>query len=183
MLAAKWKTVTAEEKKPYEEKYQTEKEAYLKIIGAEKRENEAMKLLEEEKKQRTAMELLEQYMQFKEETENDKKKKTKYVTTYLLCLYAIGSLCRSLYNFVCLWIVSNRKEKDPSKPKHPVTAFFLFMNERRADLVAENKNVLEVGKITGEEWKKMTEKEKAPYEVVRCFPFSYTSKMTFSNFC
>lgn len=77
MLAAKWKTVTAEEKKPYEEKYQAEKEAYLKIVGAEKRENEAMKLLEEEQKQRTAMELLEQYMQFKEETENDKKKKTK----------------------------------------------------------------------------------------------------------
>ncbi|XP_063939559.1 high mobility group B protein 6 [Daucus carota subsp. sativus] len=133
MLAAKWKTVTAEEKKPYEEKYQAEKEAYLKIVGAEKRENEAMKLLEEEQKQRTAMELLEQYMQFKEETENDKKKKTK-------------------------------KEKDPLKPKHPVSAFFLFMNERRADLVAEKKNVLEVGKITGEEWKNMTEKEKAPYE-------------------
>ncbi|KAK1378155.1 High mobility group B protein 6 [Heracleum sosnowskyi] len=133
MLAAKWKTVTAEEKKPYEEKYQAEKEAYLKIVGAEKRENEAMKLLEEEQKQRTAMELLEQYMQFKEETENDKKKKTK-------------------------------KEKDPLKPKHPVTAFFLFMNGRRADLVADKKNVLEVGKITGEEWKSMSEKEKAPYE-------------------
>lgn len=66
---------------------------------------------------------------------------------------------------------SNRKEKDPLKPKHPVSAFFLFMNERRADLVAEKKNVLEVGKITGEEWKNMTEKEKAPYEEVHFFWF------------
>ncbi|KAB5511174.1 hypothetical protein DKX38_030160 [Salix brachista] len=30
ILGAKWKTITAEEKKPYEEKYQVEKEAYLK---------------------------------------------------------------------------------------------------------------------------------------------------------
>ncbi|KAK1365434.1 hypothetical protein POM88_040995 [Heracleum sosnowskyi] len=99
MLASKWKTVTAEEKKPYEEKYQAEKEAYLKIVGAEKCENEAMKLLEEEQKQRTSMELLEQYMQFKEETENDKKQKTK-------------------------------KEKDPLKPKHPVTTFFFVTGPR-----------------------------------------------------
>lgn len=53
------------------------------------------------------------------------------------------------------------------KPKHPMTAFFLFTNERRAALLAENKNVLEVAKITGEEWKNMTEKEKGPYEKVR----------------
>ena len=29
ILGAEWKTVTTEEKKPYEEKYQAEKEAYL----------------------------------------------------------------------------------------------------------------------------------------------------------
>ncbi|KAK1355861.1 High mobility group B protein 13-like [Heracleum sosnowskyi] len=109
MLASKWKTVTAEEKKPYEEKYQAEKEAYLKIVGAEKRENEAMKLLEEEQKQRTTIELLEQYMQFKEETENDMKKKTK-------------------------------KEKDPLKPKHPVTAFFFVTGPRfSGDLLKDKK--------------------------------------------
>lgn len=75
ILGTKWKTVTAEEKKPYEEKYQAEKEAYLKVVGNEKRENEAMKLLEEEQKQRTAMELLEQYLQFKQEAEKETKKK------------------------------------------------------------------------------------------------------------
>ncbi|KAM7257176.1 hypothetical protein ACFE04_012917 [Oxalis oulophora] len=134
ILGAKWKTVTAEEKKPYEEKYQAEKEAYLQVINKEKRETEAMRLFEDEHKQKTAMELLEQYLQFKQESENDNnKKKTK-------------------------------KEKDPLKPKQPMSAFFLFSNERRAALLTENKNVLEVAKILGEEWKNMSEKQKAPYE-------------------
>jgi upstream-binding transcription factor len=112
MLGAKWKTVSAEEKKPYEEKYHAEKEAYLQVITKEKREIEAMKLLEEEQKQKTAMELLEQYMQFKQETEKENKK--------------------------------NKKEKDPLKPKHPMSAYFLFTNDRRAALLADNKGIMEV---------------------------------------
>lgn len=81
-MGAKWKTVSPEEKKPYEERYQSEKEAYLKIVGNEKRELEAMKLLEEEQKQKTAMELLEQYLQFKQETQKETKK-TKLVPLFL----------------------------------------------------------------------------------------------------
>lgn len=73
-MGAKWKNVSAEEKKPYEEKYQAEKEAYLQVIAKEKREGEAMRLLEEEHKQKTAMELLEQYLQFKQEAEKENKK-------------------------------------------------------------------------------------------------------------
>lgn len=132
LLGAKWKKISPEEKKPYEERYQAEKEAYLKVVGNEKREHEAMRLLEEEQKQKTAMELLEQYLQFKQETQKENKK--------------------------------TKKEKDPLKPKQPMTAFFLFSNERRSTLLADNKNVLEVAKIAGEEWKNMTEKERAPYE-------------------
>ncbi|KAH9719246.1 High mobility group B protein 6 [Citrus sinensis] len=132
ILGAKWKNVSAEEKKPYEEKYQAEKEAYLQVMAKERRESEAMKLLEEEHKQKTAMELLEQYLQFKQEADKENKKP--------------------------------KKEKDPLKPKHPVTAYFLFSSERRAALLADNKNVLEVAKITGEEWKNMTEEQKRPYE-------------------
>lgn len=45
-----------------------------------------------------------------------------------------------------------------------MSAFFLFSNERRAALLAENKSVTEVAKITGEEWKNMSERKKAPYE-------------------
>jgi len=67
--------VTAEEKKPYEEKYHAEKEAYLQVMAKEKRETEAMKLFDEEHKQKTAMELLEQYLQFRQEAEKDTKKK------------------------------------------------------------------------------------------------------------
>lgn len=77
LLGAKWKSITAEEKKPYEERYQVEKEAYLKIAGNEKRELEAMRLLEDEHKHKTAMELLEQYLQYKQEAEKENTKKTK----------------------------------------------------------------------------------------------------------
>ena len=74
MVGAKWKSVTAEENKPYEGIYHAGKEAYLQVIAKEKRETESMRLLEDEQKQRTAMELLEQYMQFKQEAEKDGKK-------------------------------------------------------------------------------------------------------------
>ncbi|XP_072961753.1 high mobility group B protein 6-like [Typha angustifolia] len=133
-LGAKWKTLSAEERKPYEEKYQQEKEAYLQIVGQEKRENVAMKLLEEEQMQRTAMELLEQYLQFKQEADSGNKK--------------------------------SKKEKDPLKPKQPMSAFFLFSKERRTTLLKESNNILEIAKIAGEEWKNMTEEQKAHYEEI-----------------
>ncbi|TVU33320.1 hypothetical protein EJB05_25130 [Eragrostis curvula] len=140
-LGAKWKALGAEEKKPYEERYRQDKEAYLQVVGQEKREAEAMKLLEEEQMRWTAKELLEQYLKFRQEAEeggDGKKGKRK----------------------------NNKKDKDPAKPKGPMSAYFLFMQERRAALVAEKKNVTEIGKITGEEWKGMTEAQKAPYEKV-----------------
>lgn len=66
VLGAKWKALSAEEKKPYEYKYQREKEAYLQVMRQKKREIDAMKLLEEEQLQKTVMELLQQYLQFKQ---------------------------------------------------------------------------------------------------------------------
>ncbi|KAI8015897.1 High mobility group B protein 13 [Camellia lanceoleosa] len=50
----------------------------------------------------------------------------------------------------------NKKKKDPLKPKQPMSAFFMFRNERRA----ESKSGWEVI----EEWNNMTEKQKKPYE-------------------
>ncbi|KAF8047398.1 hypothetical protein N665_3061s0004 [Sinapis alba] len=135
ILGAKWKSLSAEEKKPYEEKYQVEREAYLQVIAKEKREREAIKLLDDEQKQKTAMDLLDQYLQFVQEGEHDNKKKSK-------------------------------KQKDPLKPKHPISAFLVYANERRAALREENKNVVEVAKMTGEEWKKLSDKEKEPFEEV-----------------
>ncbi|KAL0727174.1 hypothetical protein Bca4012_023267 [Brassica carinata] len=125
----------AEEKKPYEEKYQVEREAYLQVIAKEKREREAMKLLDDEQKQKTAMDLLDQYLQFVQEGEQDNKKKSK-------------------------------KQKDPLKPKHPISAFLVYANQRRAELREENKNVVEIAKMTGEEWKNLSDKQKAPFEEV-----------------
>ncbi|CAH9106640.1 unnamed protein product [Cuscuta europaea] len=135
LLAAKWKTISAEEKKPYEEKYQSEKEMYLKMVGNDKREHEALRLLEEEQKQKIALELLEQYIQFQQQEAHMENKKKK-------------------------------KEKDPLKPKKPMSAFFLFSNERRTALLAENKNAVEAAKIMGEEWRNLTDEQKAPYEEV-----------------
>ncbi|XP_062218765.1 high mobility group B protein 6-like [Phragmites australis] len=139
-LAAKWKALGAEEKQPYEELYRQEKEAYLQVVGQERREAEAMKLLEEEQMRWTAKELLEQYLKFRQEAEDDNIKKGKRR--------------------------NNKKDKDPSKPKQPMSAYFVYSQERRASLVAEKKNVPEIGKITGEEWKNMTGAQKAPYEEV-----------------
>ncbi|CAA0820460.1 High mobility group B protein 13 [Striga hermonthica] len=125
LLASKWKTVTDEKKKPYEEKYKAEEDAYLKIIANEKREHDAMKLLEEEHKKKTAMELLEQYLQFKQDVEKDNKK--------------------------------TKKEKDPLKPKRPMSAYFIFSKEHRAALLAENKNILEVEDYCNEARKNIAE--------------------------
>ncbi|GMQ01426.1 hypothetical protein CsSME_00048075 [Camellia sinensis var. sinensis] len=47
-----------------------------------------------------------------------------------------------------------------------MSTFFMFANERRATLLAERKSVLEVMKITGEEWKNMIEKQKKPYKKI-----------------
>ncbi|CAM0945943.1 unnamed protein product [Alopecurus aequalis] len=138
-LGAKWKTLSAEEKQPYEERYRQEKEAYLQVVGQEKREAEAMKLLDEEQMRWTAKELLEQYLKFRQETQEESSKKAKK---------------------------KSKKEKDPSRPKQPMSAYLVYSQERRAALVAEKKNVPEIGKITGEEWKGMTEAQKAPYEEV-----------------
>ncbi|KAL9242921.1 hypothetical protein vseg_016878 [Gypsophila vaccaria] len=77
LMGSKWKSLTVEEKKPYEDQYQAEKEAYLKVVSKEKRETEAMKLLEDEQKQKTAMELLDQYLQFVQEADKGTKKSKK----------------------------------------------------------------------------------------------------------
>lgn len=74
ILGSKWKNVSAEEKKSYEEKYQADREAYLQAMAKDKRESEAMKLLEDDHKQKTAMELLDQYLLFKHDAEKENKK-------------------------------------------------------------------------------------------------------------
>merc|ERR1712003_298396 len=59
-----------------------------------------------------------------------------------------------------------RKEKDPNKPKKPQTTYWLWLGENRAALTKEvgAGNVAAVGKLAGERWKALPEKEKAPFE-------------------
>ncbi|GMH20509.1 hypothetical protein Nepgr_022350 [Nepenthes gracilis] len=56
--------------------------------------------------------------------------------------------------------------KDPNKPKRPPSAFFVFMEEFRAEYKKKNpsnKSVAVVGKAGGDKWKSLSDAEKAPY--------------------
>jgi upstream-binding transcription factor len=52
------------------------------------------------------------------------------------------------------------REKDPLKPKTPLTAFFKYMQTRRAALREKNVPFTQIGKIAGEEWRNMTPLER-----------------------
>ncbi|EFJ38483.1 hypothetical protein SELMODRAFT_73858 [Selaginella moellendorffii] len=133
-----WKSVSEEEKKPYEEIYQKNKEEYLKqLVGKEKREAEALKLLQDEKNRKLSKEILDQFMEYK---------KFDAQNSLLYCSF--------------------RKEKDPEKPKRPTTGYMAYSEERRPALMNENLKVPQIGKILGEEWRSMDEKARAPYEKI-----------------
>lgn len=59
-----------------------------------------------------------------------------------------------------------KKEKDPNAPKRPLTAYFLFANDKRAGVKAENPTfkVTDVAKAIGELWKEASEADKAKYQ-------------------
>lgn len=59
-----------------------------------------------------------------------------------------------------------RAKKDPNAPKRPTTAYFYFMNENRARIKKENPSVTfgEIGKLLGEQYKKLSAAEKKKYE-------------------
>ncbi|CAL1369373.1 unnamed protein product [Linum trigynum] len=62
---------------------------------------------------------------------------------------------------------SKKVVNDPNKPKRPLSAFFVFMEEFRKEFKEKNpnnKSVAAVGKAGGERWKAMTEADKAPYK-------------------
>ncbi|XP_076956794.1 high mobility group B protein 7-like [Bidens hawaiensis] len=63
-------------------------------------------------------------------------------------------------------VKKSKKERDPSKPKKPPTAFFLFMEDFRKSFKEanpDNKKVAVVAKEGGEKWKSMSEEEKKVY--------------------
>jgi hypothetical protein len=60
------------------------------------------------------------------------------------------------------------KVVDPNKPKRALSAYFLWLNENRAKIIADYKldssKVAEVSKKAGEIWGKMTDAQKKPFE-------------------
>ncbi|PSN66708.1 Non-histone chromosomal protein 6 [Corynespora cassiicola Philippines] len=59
-----------------------------------------------------------------------------------------------------------KKKKDPNAPKRGLSAYMFFANEQRDKVREENPGIKfgEVGKMLGEKWKSLTEKQRAPYE-------------------
>jgi len=55
---------------------------------------------------------------------------------------------------------------DPNAPKRGLSAYMFFANEQRDNVREENPGVSfgQVGKILGERWKALSDKQRAPYE-------------------
>merc|ERR1711971_751103 len=58
------------------------------------------------------------------------------------------------------------REKDPNMPKRGLSAYMFFANDQRDKVREENPGIKfgEVGKILGEKWKGLNDKQKAHYE-------------------
>jgi hypothetical protein len=61
---------------------------------------------------------------------------------------------------------SGKKKKDPNAPKRGLSAYMFFANEQRDKVREENPGIKfgEVGKMLGERWKALSEKQRIPYE-------------------
>jgi len=59
-----------------------------------------------------------------------------------------------------------RKKKDPNAPKRGLSAYMFFANEQRENVRAENPGIAfgQVGKVLGERWKALSDKQRGPYE-------------------
>merc|ERR1711939_977467 len=59
-----------------------------------------------------------------------------------------------------------KRKRDPNMPKRGLSAYMFFANDQRDKVREENPGIKfgEVGKILGEKWKGLNDKQKAPYE-------------------
>ncbi|KAI9831860.1 MAG: Non-histone chromosomal protein 6 [Phylliscum demangeonii] len=59
-----------------------------------------------------------------------------------------------------------KKKKDPNAPKRGLSAYMFFANEQRENVRDENPGITfgQVGKVLGERWKALNEKQRGPYE-------------------
>ncbi|MCQ9255614.1 hypothetical protein NQ103_09125, partial [Vibrio parahaemolyticus] len=63
-------------------------------------------------------------------------------------------------------VEKKRAKKDPNAPKRGLSAYMFFANEQRENVREENPGVSfgQVGKILGERWKALSDKQRTPYE-------------------
>jgi len=61
---------------------------------------------------------------------------------------------------------SEKRKKDPNAPKRGLSAYMFFANDNRDKVREENPGIKfgEVGKLLGERWKELTDKDKKKYE-------------------
>ncbi|KAL4882857.1 Non-histone chromosomal protein 6 [Aspergillus karnatakaensis] len=61
---------------------------------------------------------------------------------------------------------SSRKKKDPNAPKRGLSAYMFFANDNRDKVREENPGITfgQVGKMLGEKWKALSDKDRKPYE-------------------
>ncbi|KAL0634338.1 Non-histone chromosomal protein 6 [Maublancomyces gigas] len=59
-----------------------------------------------------------------------------------------------------------KKKKDPNAPKRGLSAYMFFANEQRENVRSENPGIAfgQVGKVLGERWKALSDKQRQPYE-------------------
>merc|ERR1719318_2233275 len=58
-----------------------------------------------------------------------------------------------------------KKAKDPNAPKHPISAYLIYLNQMRAELSKENTNMSnsEVMAEAGKKWKSLDDEARAPF--------------------
>ncbi|KAL4795557.1 Non-histone chromosomal protein 6 [Aspergillus venezuelensis] len=61
---------------------------------------------------------------------------------------------------------TTRRKKDPNAPKRGLSAYMFFANDNREKVREENPGITfgQVGKMLGEKWKALSDKERKPYE-------------------
>ncbi|PGH27425.1 non-histone chromosomal protein 6 [Polytolypa hystricis UAMH7299] len=59
-----------------------------------------------------------------------------------------------------------KKKKDPNAPKRGLSAYMFFANDQRESVREDNPGISfgQVGKLLGERWKALNEKQRIPYE-------------------
>ncbi|GLJ36874.1 hypothetical protein SUGI_0745080 [Cryptomeria japonica] len=171
ILGEKWKAVSAEEKKPYEEKCESEN----KVHEQEKREIKALKILHEQEKQKAALDLLQQYVQYRKDAdanekskrrEKDSAKPKKAITAYIaFCNERRAALLAEMHDGREILKMLGREWKNMSRekryPYEQIAAEAKEHYEREIEMYKQKKNE-EANSIfmQEEEWRKV-EREQA----------------------